>query len=131
MFACFHIYNYRRKYQKEDSRVHSIHIKSTSDSNDEGVPISVHRSENLRLNTTNYNPIFLDVGTMAMFSVILTLSLLTLFCIMMISNSTGLYFVKNIIDIVMLFIINVISPCIFYLSNHDARVYVKGLFVCA
>ena len=130
MFACFHIYYYKRKYQAEDNTVYSIQLKRTGDPNDARTAHPNHRSENLRLNTTNYNPILLDVGSMAMFCVILALSLLCLFCIMPISNSSGPYFVKNIIDIVMSFILHVISPCIFYLSNHDARLYVKRLFVC-
>ena len=122
--AMSHICYFRKKYKQQDNTVYSIQIPPTADEeNVRSIPNPV--PDLPRINRTRYNQILFEVSTMLAYVVIL----ISLICILKSTqNSKTALNIKYILDLLIVFVVNVMLPITFFISNRNARMYIKGLF---
>ena len=127
VFAACHITYYKRKYKKEDSTIYPIQIKSEANLPKAEQPNSNPPQASLRLNTSNYNQILFETNSMVIWCAMLIILLLTILCVRTIAKTNEMLI--HISDLIVMFIVNVICPCVFYVCNCNARMYIKRLFI--
>ena len=128
MFAAFHISYYKRKYQKQDDTVYSIQLRpQRNDDPDDNKTLNLRKIP-LKLNTSNYNEILFEVSTMALFSLVLIIFLILIFCIT--SPATGMpmgmIYLSHFADTLMMLTLNLVLPCTVCICNRNLRLFVKS-----
>ena len=129
--AAVHISYYRRKYQQQDNQVFVIQLRSLDNENVKQQPEQNHEEEVQELNTSKYNKILFEVKNMIIFAVVLIIFFLLWYGTSIYQKNEQFSIIYYLQDFLAMFIFNVIFPCVFFLCNRKARVYIKELVCCS
>ena len=129
IFVAGHISYYRRKYRQQDRTVFAIQLRCNEEENGQQQMEQYNQSVPIQLNTTRYNKILFEV----IYIILNSIFFISIFILWnVISNQheghQKLFINYYLFDFFPLFILNVIIPCIYYVRNRNARVYIKTLF---
>ena len=124
MFAAIMISYYRRKYQKEDTAVYFIKLRVPESPINTNPTDRVVWKTNPQVNTSEYNKILFQVNNMM--TIGLYVVVVILFAILAKDNPCYLNYLSDFLAAIML---GIVIPCIFYIRNPKARLFVKECLV--
>lgn len=129
IFAVGHMCFYKLKFRYVDNRVHPIELSQINAENGPGENENNQHASNLQINTKSYNDILFNMGT-----IITLLSVFIFCCVLVYSLKTiskeNARFVYYVNDFIPLFVTNFVLPCIFLITYHPSRTFLKQLILC-
>ena len=130
IFAVLHISYCRYMYKKQDNTVHEIQLRPAGTQNNVESRDNGQSLEVVPVNTRRYNKILFQLNNMICFAVILIVCVVFVGLYMVITHNmeTINYVAEYCKGFMQFFLFGIIIPCIFYIRNRDARMYIKELF---
>ena len=124
VFATVMISYYQRQYQKQDNTVYIIKLQTAESPNNTTSSERVLHETSPRVNTSEYNKILLQVNNMMSIGAYVVITMI----ITILARNDIPYFnyLQEFLPAIML---GIIIPCIFYVRNSKARLFIKECFV--
>ena len=124
IFATMMISYYQRQYQKQDNTVYIIKLRTAESPSNTESQERVEHETNPRVNTSEYNKILFQVNNMMSIGTYVLISII----ITILARNDIPYF-NYLQEFLPPIILGIIIPCIFYVRNCKARLFIKECFV--
>ena len=124
IFATMMISYYQRQYQKQDNTVYIIQLRTVESPNNTKSSERVIHDTSPRVNTSEYNKILFQVNNMMSVGSYVIISMI----VTILARNDIPYF-NYLREFVPAIILGIIIPCIFYVRNRKARLFIKDCFV--
>ena len=124
IFATVMISYYQRQYQKQDSTVYIIQLRTAESLNNIKSSERVMHETSPRVNTSEYNKILFQVNNMMSIGTYVLISM-----IVAILARYDIPYFNYLQEFLPAMILGIIIPCIFYVRNCKARLFIKDCFV--
>ena len=124
IFATVMISYYQRQYQKQDSTVYIIQLRTAESLNNIKSSQRVMHETSPPVNTSEYNKILFQVNNMMSIGTYVLISM-----IVAILARYDIPYFNYLQEFLPAMILGIIIPCIFYVRNCKARLFIKDCFV--
>ena len=124
IFATMMISYYQRQYQKQDNTVYIIKLRTAESPNNTESQERVEHETKPRVNTSEYNKILFQVNNMMSIGSYVLISMM----VTILAQNDIPYF-NYLREFLPAIILGIIIPCIFYVRNCKARLFIKECFV--
>ena len=115
---------YQRQYQKQDNTVYTINLRTAESPNNAESQERVEHETKPRVNTSEYNKILFQVNNMMSIGSYVLISMM----VTILAQNDIPYF-NYLREFLPAIILGIIIPCIFYVRNCKARLFIKECFV--